>query len=63
MFEQAVLRQLVQDLLDKTQDAEKAYSGLASYVSDPATREQVELLAREKHRHVLLAERLLEIVG
>jgi len=63
MFEQAVLRQLVQELLDKTQDAQKAYSHLAGDVGDPSMREQVELLAREKHRHVLLAERLLEIVG
>ena len=63
MFEQALLRDLVQDLLDKTQHAEKAYAGLADHVSDPAMREQIELLAREKQRHVQLAERLVEIVG
>ena len=63
MFEQAILRQLVQDLLAKSQDAANAYVGLADHLTDPAMREQVKLLAREKHRHVQLAERLLEIVG
>lgn len=63
MFEQTMLCELVQELLDTTQHAERAYAGLAARLSDPALRRQVQLLAREKQRHVELAERLLEIIS
>jgi rubrerythrin len=63
MFEQAVLRDLIQELLDQTSTAEKGYASLASRVTDPDLRSQVQHLHRDKQRHLELAERLMEIVG
>jgi len=62
MFEQSLLRDQFQELLTKERQAAAAYSDLVAKLDDPQLRRQVELLCREKQRHVLLAERLLEIV-
>ncbi|MGB2820240.1 MAG: hypothetical protein WBF17_04620 [Phycisphaerae bacterium] len=63
MLEQAVLREQFQMLLSQEQQALQAYADLVAKVDDPAIREQVEQLRREKQRHVELTERLLEIVA
>lgn len=63
MLEQAVLREQFQMLLSQEQQALQAYADLVTKVDDPAIREQVEQLRREKQRHVELTERLLEIVA
>lgn len=62
MLEQAALREQFQTLLAREQYAAEIYGDLAGKVDDPALREQVEQLYREKLRHVRLTERLLEIL-
>ncbi len=62
MLEHAILRDLFEELCQTSREASEAYESLASHVSDPAVREQVEHVQRDKDRHVYLAERLLEIV-
>ena len=61
MLEQAALREQFQTLLAREQYAAEIYGELAGKV-DPALRDQVEQLHREKLRHVRLTERLLEIL-
>ena len=51
-----------QELLEQQKQAADGYAGLAERLSDPALRQEVEQLRREKQRHVLLTERLLELV-
>jgi len=63
MLEQATLREQFQTLLSQEQQALEAYAELAAKVTDPAVRQQVEQLHRDKQRHVELTERLLEIVA
>ena len=60
--EHAMLAEKFQALLDTEREAEKICANLAAQITDPTTREQVEQIHREKQRHVLLVERLLEIV-
>jgi rubrerythrin len=62
MLEEALLRDQFGALLDQERQAAKAYEDLLPTIKDAAVREQVEQLLRDKHRHVELAERLLEIV-
>jgi len=62
MLEQAMLREQFQTLLTRQQRATEVYSELAAKMTDPRLRREVEQLRREKQRHVLLTERLLEIV-
>jgi rubrerythrin len=62
MLDQALLREQFQTLLSQEQQALQAYADLVAKVDDPAVREQVEQLHRDKQRHVELTERLLEIV-
>ena len=63
MFEQAMLRDLIQEIMDRTENAERTYADLAQQVTDPHMQAQVQLLIRDKQRHLQLTERLLEIVG
>jgi len=63
MLEQATLREQFQTLLSQEQQALEAYADLVAKVTDPAVRQQVEQLHRDKQRHVELTERLLEIVA
>ena len=63
MLEQATLREQFQTLLSQEQQALEAYAELVAKVTDPAVRQQVEQLHRDKQRHVELTERLLEIVA
>lgn len=63
MLEQATLREQFQTLLSQEQQALEAYAQLVAKVTDPAVRQQVEQLHRDKQRHVELTERLLEIVA
>ena len=62
MFEQAMLRELIREFMDETQQVEQTYAGLAQE-GDPARRAEAQQLMREKQRHLELSERLLEIVG
>jgi rubrerythrin len=62
MLEQALLREQFQELLSREQEAERAYAELAAKVTDPATLQKLNLLRRDKLRHIRLAQRLLEIV-
>jgi len=63
MLEQATLREQFQKLLAHEQQAMEACAELAASLEDPAIREKVEQLHRDKQRHVELTERLLEIVA
>jgi rubrerythrin len=60
--EHAMLAEKFQALLATEREAEKVCANLAAQMIDPAAREQVEQIHREKQRHVQLVERLLEIV-
>lgn len=60
--EQAMLAEKFQQLLDQECEAERAYADLAGQTEDPAARQQLELLSREKRHHAELVQRLLEIV-
>ena len=62
MLEQALLRERFEELLTRQQQAVDGYSDLARNLSGPAVREKIEQLLREKHRHVRLTERLLELL-
>ena len=62
MLDQTVLRERFEGLLAQARQAEGVYASLASQVHDPQLREQVEQIHRDKRRHILLTERLLEIV-
>ena len=62
MFEQAVLREQFQALLQSERQAAACYAELAAKIEDPQFRQQAEQLHRDKQRHILLAERLLEII-
>jgi len=61
-IEHAMLAERFEALLEAQRRAESVYAHLAERITDPALREQVEEIGREKHRHVRLTERLLEIV-
>jgi len=61
-LEQAQLRERFQTLLAQEQQALLTYEALLAHAIDPELRMQVELLCRDKLRHVELTERLLEIV-
>jgi hypothetical protein len=63
MFEEAVLAEQFEELLDREQEAVRLYAEWVSDAADPLLREEVEQLLREKKRHIELTERLLEIVG
>ena len=57
-----MLREQFLTLLEMERQAEHAYADLAGRMADPSLRQQIELLHRDKQRHIALAERLLEIV-
>jgi len=62
MLEQAYLREQLQALLDQEHQAAAAYGKLAIDLSDPKLKSHVEHVLRDKHKHIQLAERLLEIL-
>lgn len=62
MLEQAMLREQIEDLLARQQEAEQMYARLAGYVSDADAREQIDQVRRQKRKHIVLTERLLEIL-
>ena len=63
MLDQALLRDQFQQLLDRQRQAEGVYASLAADATDPGVREQAQQIQREKRKHILLTERMLEIVG
>ncbi len=62
MYEQAFLHDQAARLTDKTRQAADLYARLTEAATTPAARDQFAKLHREKVRHVLLAERLQEIL-
>jgi len=62
MLDQALLREQFLALLDKERQAERVYADLAGRTSDESLRQAIQLLHRDKQRHIALAERLLEMV-
>jgi len=62
MFEQVILAEQFQNLLAQAQRAEQMYADLANHLTDRAMRQEVEQLRRDKRRHILLTERLVELV-
>ncbi len=62
MLEEALLAEQFETLLSHAKQAESMYESLASSVSDPSMRNEIEQLLRDKRRHVLMTQRLLEIV-
>jgi len=62
MLEQAFLRERFESLLKAEQEVVGAYEQMARMVQDPVRREAIAQLVRDKHRHVQLTQRLLELV-
>ncbi len=62
MLEQAILRQKVQDLLDKQKQAQALCVDLQSRTADATVKQQLDQLQRDQQRHMRLTERLLEIL-
>jgi rubrerythrin len=62
MLEQALLREQFLELLKREREAAEVYADLVARITDPALRQQVDQLRRDKQRHIRLTERLLEIV-
>lgn len=62
MFEEAILADQFNALLDQQQHAADYYASMATQTDDPQVRRQVEQVCREKKRHIQLTQRLLEIV-
>ncbi|MFP4053160.1 MAG: hypothetical protein ACLFV7_04775 [Phycisphaerae bacterium] len=62
MLEHAMLRDLFEDLLDKSRQAREGYEALAARPEAAELREKLLQIERDKSRHVYLVERLLEVV-
>ncbi len=61
-IEGVMLAEKFRELLEQERQAEGVYAGLSEQVTDPAAREHIQQIHREKLRHVQLVERLIEIV-
>jgi hypothetical protein len=59
MPERALLREDFQRMLQTAQTAAQEYQQLGLQAADPQVQERFQRLAREKYRHVELAQRLL----
>ena len=62
MLEQALLREQFQALLEQQRHAVRVYADLAGNANDPSVKQEAQQIQRDKERHILLTERLLEIV-
>ena len=62
MFEEAELAEQFNSLLDQQQQAADQYQAAAAQTANPEVKHQIEQVFREKKRHILLTQRLLEIV-
>ena len=62
MLEHAMLRDLFQDLLDKSRQAHEGYEALAARPDAADLRDKLLQIQRDKSRHIYLVERLLEVV-
>ena len=63
MYEQAQLAEQFAKLLAQAEQVERMYAGIADETDDADLREEIQELRRQKRRHILLTERLLEIVN
>ena len=57
-----MLTERFRQLLEQERQAEMLSAEMVGQVSDPAARQQLEEMHRDKLRHVQLVERLLEIL-
>ena len=62
MLEHTYLREQFESLLVKEKQAAESYGKLAIDLNDPTLREKLDQLCRDKHKHIRLTERLLEIL-
>ncbi len=62
MLEQALLRKQFETLLADQQAVLGQYESAGARHCDPEARVHFEVLCRDKKRHILLTQRLLEIV-
>ncbi len=62
MPERAILREQFEQMLRTASAAVVEYDQLTESTADPLRRDRLIRLMRHKHRHVELAERLLEIL-
>ena len=63
MLEQALLREQIQTLLASEAQVQQAYAHAATATTDSHLREQFEQFGKDTHRHIRLAQQLLEILG
>lgn len=57
-----MLREQFEKLLDQQRQAEQVYAKLSGYVSDAESRDQIDQVRRQKRKHIVLTERLLELL-
>ncbi|MCE5277383.1 MAG: hypothetical protein ABFD92_12215 [Planctomycetaceae bacterium] len=57
------LTEQFQDLLVQEQQAAGAYAAMAEQTADAQVKSQLESIRDDKHRHIELIQRLLEIVS
>lgn len=62
MFEQSEMADQFQALLQLEQQAEQTYAQLLGQAPDNELRAKIEQMLREKQRHILLTQRLIEIL-
>ena len=63
MFDRATLNEQFESLLAKQHQILAGYEELASSSSNADLKQKIEELRRDQLRHILLTERLLEIVN
>jgi hypothetical protein len=62
MLDQTFLREQIEQLLNDQENALGHYQNVTSRTTDESTRAELELMLRDKKRHIELTQRLLEIV-
>ncbi len=62
MFEQAMLQEQVEQLIQHTDRLARMYSDLSGQCENPVAGEQLSKLSREKYRNLELAQRMREVL-
>lgn len=57
-----MLREQFEKLLNQQREAEQIYARLSGYVSDASYRNRIDEVRRQKRKHIILTERLLELL-
>lgn len=63
MLDESLLRDRFEQILDHQREMEGVYASMADGADCPMAREQIEQIRRDKRRHVMLVERVFEILG